>query len=135
MTVFDTVADSLGETVDSIELPALLHEMRIEPRCRICRNDHLRKKVNGMLATGASYAMILRALQKDNDQLDKRDWATIDSIRNHTSRHFPVQNVAKAAYREILQRRAKENGIDFFARVATALTPAGKSPGVVGFRG
>ena len=68
MTVLDTVADSLGETVDSIELPALLHEMRIEPRCRICRNDHLRKKVNDMLATGLSYAMILRALQKDNDQ-------------------------------------------------------------------
>ena len=135
MTVLDTVADSLGETVDSIELPALLHEMRIEPRCRICRNDHLRKKVNDMLATGLSYAMILRALQKDNDQLDKRDRVTIDSVRNHCGRHFPVQNVARATYRRILEQRAQENAVDFVAGVATALTPAGKSPGVVGFRG
>jgi len=31
-----------------------------------------------MLATGISYAMILRALQKDNDQLDTPDRITID---------------------------------------------------------
>jgi hypothetical protein len=75
------------------------------------------------VATGLSYAMILRALQKDNDQLDKRDRVTIDSIRNHTARHFPVQNVAKATYREILERRAEENGVDFVNGVATAITP------------
>jgi hypothetical protein len=70
--------------------------MRIEPRCRICRNDYVRKKVNDMLAGGLGYSMILRALQEDNDKLDKRDRVTIDSVRNHTERHFPVQNVAKA---------------------------------------
>ena len=47
----------------------------------------------------------------------------IDSIRNHSARHFPVQNVAKATYREILERRAQENGVDFAEGVATALTP------------
>ena len=76
-----------------------------------------------MLAAGLSYAMILRALQKDNDQLDKRDRVTIDSIRNHTARHFPVQNVARATYRRILERRAQENGVDFVQGVATAITP------------
>ncbi|WP_422590456.1 hypothetical protein, partial [Mycobacterium sp.] len=76
-----------------------------------------------MLATGVSYAMILRALQKDNDQLDTPDRVTIDSIRNHTVRHFPVQNVARATYREILERRAQENGVDFVKGVATAITP------------
>ena len=74
-----------------------------------------------MLATGVSYAMILRALQKDNDQLDVPDRVTIDSIRNHTRRHFPVQDVVKATYRAILERRARENGIDFVEGVATAL--------------
>jgi D-aminoacyl-tRNA deacylase len=64
--------------------------------------------------------MILRALQKDNDQLDVPDRVTIDSIRNHTRRHFPVQNVAKATYRRILERRAQENGMDFIKGVATA---------------
>jgi hypothetical protein len=34
-----------------------------------------------------------------------------------------VQNVAKASYREILERRAKENGVDFINGVATAITP------------
>ena len=44
-------------------------------------------------------------------------------IGNHTARHFPVQIVAKATYRDILERRAKENGIDFIEGVATAITP------------
>jgi len=34
-----------------------------------------------------------------------------------------VQNVAKATYRRILERRAQENGIDFVNGVATAITP------------
>jgi hypothetical protein len=34
-----------------------------------------------------------------------------------------VQNVAKATYREILERRAKENSVDFIEGVATAITP------------
>ena len=38
-------------------------------------------------------------------------------------RHFPVQNVARATYREILEHRAQENRIDFAEGVATALTP------------
>ena len=83
----------------------------------------VRKKVNDLLASGASYAMILRALRDDNAELDKPDRVTIDSIRNHTARHFPVQNVAKATYREILERRAQDNGVDFAEGVATAITP------------
>ena len=67
--------------------------------------------------------MILRAVDEDNAELDKRERVTIDSIRNHTVRHFPVQNIAKATYRRILERRAQENGVDFVKGVATAITP------------
>ncbi|MGA7054122.1 MAG: hypothetical protein WBZ37_23195 [Mycobacterium sp.] len=67
--------------------------------------------------------MIVRALAADNAELDKCDRVTIDSIRNHTARHFPVQNFAKATYREILERQAKANGVDFVKAVSTALTP------------
>src|SRR6478736_5583919 len=95
----------------------------LQPRCRICRNDSLRTKVNDLLATGASYAMVLRALDDANTKLEKRDRVTIDSIRNHTVRHFPVQHVARATYRDILERRAKENSVDFIEGVATAITP------------
>jgi hypothetical protein len=66
--------------------------------------------------------MVLRALGDDNATLEKGD-LTIDSIRNHAARHFPVQQVARATYREILERRAKENSVDFIEGVATAITP------------
>jgi hypothetical protein len=89
----------------------------------VCRNDQVRKKVNDLLAAGASYAMILRALGEDNATLDKRDRVSIDSIRNHCTRHFPVQQVARATYRDILERRARENQVDFIKGVATAITP------------
>lgn len=95
----------------------------LEARCRVCRNDQLREQVNDLLASGASYASIARTLEDDNARLDKRDRITIDSIQNHSRRHFPVQNAAQATYRDILESRAKQNGIDFVDGVATALTP------------
>ena len=67
--------------------------------------------------------MVLRALGEDNAKLAKRDRVTIDSVRNHCRRHFPVQQVAHATYRQILERRARENQVDFVNGVATALTP------------
>jgi hypothetical protein len=110
---------------DTVASSALVprNGFHLEPRCRVCRNDQVCKKVNDLLATGASYAMVLRALGEDNAKLAKRDRVTIDSVRTHTFRHFPVQNVARATYREILERRAKANGVDFVAGVATAITP------------
>jgi hypothetical protein len=65
----------------------------------------------------------VRALAADNHKLDARDRVTIDSVRSHCERHFPVQNVAKAAYRDILERRAQECRVDFVQGVAIALTP------------
>ena len=76
-----------------------------------------------MLAIAAPYAGIVRALASDNAGLDKCDRVTIDSIRTHAAKHFPVQNVAKATYRSIVERRAQENRVDFVEGVATALTP------------
>ena len=106
-----------------MELTPGTNGFHLEPRCRICRNDQVRTKVNDLLATGASYAMVLRALGDDNATLEKGDRVTIDSIRNHANRHVPVQQVARATYREILERRAKENSVDFIEGVATAITP------------
>ena len=83
----------------------------------------MRTKVNDLLATGTSYATVLRALGDVNAALEQRDRVTTDSIRNHADRHFPVQQVARATYREILERRAKENSVDFIEGVATAITP------------
>jgi hypothetical protein len=110
--------------VESRELAPPVNGFHLEPRCRVCRNDVVRKKVNDLLASAASHAMILRAVEEDNAALDKCDRVTIDSIRNHSERHFPVQPAARATYREILERRAREAQIDFVNGVAAALAPA-----------
>ena len=123
MSVSEAFRGVVDESVESMALASGINASNLQPRCRICRNDQVRTKVNDLLATGASYAMVWRALGDDNAKLEKGDQVTIDSIRNHTARHFPVQQVARATYREILERRAKENSVDFIEGVATAITP------------
>jgi hypothetical protein len=119
-----SVSEMVGDLVDveSVGVPARNSGFHREPRCRVCRNDEVRLKVNDLLARGSSYAMIVRALGEENATLDGHR-ITLDSVRNHASRHFPVQNAAKATYREILERRAREAEIDFVNGVAPALTP------------
>jgi hypothetical protein len=107
MTLTQAALSTPDETATSTESVPLIERFHLEPRCQVCRNDVARKKVNDLLASGASYAMALRALGDDAAQV------TSDSIRRHAERHFPVQNVARATYREILERRAKENSVDF----------------------
>ena len=122
MSVSQALATPVDDTVQSSALVPR-NGFHLEPRCRVCKNDNLRRKVNDMLAAGASYAMIVRALGEDNVKLAKCDRVTIDSVRTHSAKHFPVQNVAKATYRQILERRAKAHGVDFVKGVATAITP------------
>jgi hypothetical protein len=121
MSVSEAARDFVD--VESMELATRSTGFRLEPRCRVCRNDLVREKVNAMLARGGSYAQIVRALGEDNAHLDKRDQVTVDSVRTHTTKHFPVQQTAHATYREILERRARENQVDFVEGVAIALTP------------
>jgi hypothetical protein len=122
MTLSQALATPVDEIMGSMEL-APHNGFHLEPRCRICRNDGMRRKVNQMLAIAAPYAGIVRALAADNAELDTRDRITLDSIRTHATRHFPVQSVAKATYRDIVERRAQENRNDFIEGLATALTP------------
>jgi len=95
----------------------------LEPRCRVCRTDDVRQAVNRMLAAGCSYAGIVRSLIVDNHELADDDRVSVDSVRNHARRHFRVQNLAQATYRETLQRRAHQNQIGTASGLATALTP------------
>jgi hypothetical protein len=123
MTLSVEATNAANEILDPVPLGKALDRFHLEPRCRVCRNDDMRTKVNELLAVGRSYAAIVRAVEADNAVLDSRDRVTIDSVRNHTRRHFPVQDAAKATYRQILERRAEQNGIDFANGVTTALTP------------
>ena len=121
MTLSQALATPVGEIMDSMEVAT--RSWFLEPRCRVCRNDKMRQKVNNLLSSGASYTQIVRALGEDNAYLDKRDQVTVDSVRTHTARHYPVQNVAKATYRDILESRARANRVDFVEGVTTAITP------------
>jgi hypothetical protein len=89
MSVSETFRGVGDESVESMTLDPGSSEFHREPRCRICRNDQVRTSVNDLLATGASYAQIVRALGDDNAALDKCDGVTIDSICNHATRHYP----------------------------------------------
>ena len=123
MTVSAAAPFAIAPHIESVPLAQRIERFHLEPHCRVCRNDVLRRKVNGLLASGSSYAQFVRALGEDNAGLPEKDRVTVDSIRRHTSRHFPVQNAAQATYRQILERRAEQNGIDFVNGVTTALTP------------
>jgi len=118
MTLPQAALSVPDDTAASILSVPRIETFHPEPRCRVCRNEQVCKKVNDMLARGSSYATIARAIGGDNAA-----GLTLDSIRRHASRHFPVQNVAKATYREVLERRAEENGVDFVNGLAAALTP------------
>lgn len=102
---------------------AVVGPFHLEPRCRVCRTDDVRQTVNSMLAAGCSYAGIVRSLMANNTELPDCDRVSVDSVRNHAARHFPVQNLAQATYREVLQQRAQQNQIDIAEGLATALTP------------
>ena len=58
MTVSHALATPVDEIMESSALAPRINGFHLEPRCRVCRNDQLRKKVNDLLATGASYAMV-----------------------------------------------------------------------------
>ena len=77
MSVSETVRGIVQESVESMALASGINGSNLQPRCRICRNDSLRTKVNDLLTTGASYAMVLRALGDDNATLEQRDRVTI----------------------------------------------------------
>ena len=68
MSVSEAVRDFVDDTVESTEL-ATRKGFHPEPRCRVCRNNQVRKKVNDMLASGASYAMVLRTLVDDGTEV------------------------------------------------------------------
>jgi hypothetical protein len=116
MTLLQGALTVPDEAVTTLSVSRIDRAQR-EPRCHVCRNDGVRQRVNDLLASGASYASTLRALGGDAVGV------TTDSIRRHAERHFPVQNAARATYREILERRAQENSVDFVNGVATAITP------------
>jgi hypothetical protein len=83
--------------------------MKSEPRCNICMSKS-RSKVDKLLASGAfSYTAVAEELvESDNDFKDKEVDTVRKNVERHAKRHLDIRN---KAIREIVERRAKEQGI------------------------
>jgi len=88
--------------------------VRIEPRCKICREPHLREMVNGLLAQGLTRAAIQEALDHSINvarRAEGKDPITYFNIRNHELRHFNVNAASRVVYENILRKH--ESDVDF----------------------
>jgi hypothetical protein len=120
MTTIDD--ETLNKQIEKLEIAGVIHQFHYEARCKICTQDKVRAKVNELLTKGMGYAAIQRGVNND-DKLEREQDISYDSIRQHATQHYPVQNAAKAVYRDILEQRAAEAGIDYVDNIASALTP------------
>lgn len=87
--------------------------MKIEGRCRVCQTEDVRRLVNKLLSHGLGYTEIVSCLEPINKTRRKNQQITLNSVREHSRRHFSVQEPARALYRTILERRAKESEADY----------------------
>ena len=124
MSQLPALADVLDETAVLNGLANRHNGFHLEPRCRVCRNDTLRSKVNNLLASGASYAMILRApCGMTTPSSTSRTGSPSTRSATTPSGTSPCRTSRRPPTAAILERRAQENGVDFVNGVATAITP------------
>jgi hypothetical protein len=86
--------------------------VRPEYRCRVCRDEDVRKLVNRLIANGLSYQAIEECLEPINATRPQKKRILYTSIWNHAQRHFDVQEPSRHIYRLLMERRAAENGQD-----------------------
>lgn len=113
----------LKKELDELRNSGEVYQYKREPRCRICRNEEFNSPINKMLANGLTYAEIERMLAPMNRSLPPRQRVGYEQIRNHAAKHFATDNAAQAVYRQRLEKRAEEAGVDFVNGVGTAVTP------------
>ena len=105
-----------------VEVSKQLEKMRSEGklqvqtnrRCRICRDDDVRKLINTLHGYGLTTRSIVDVVESSglNSGRGSRDQITYDVIWRHTKKHFDIDAPAREIYREILARRAAEEGKD-----------------------
>jgi hypothetical protein len=98
--LIDTLVDCV---MGSMEFAIPTNEIRIEPRCRICRDETVRTRVNDLLkwrgvriplgrgkTHRVTYANVLRDLAPLNEGRDAKDRITYDCLWVHDNRHRNV---------------------------------------------
>lgn len=92
-------------------------------RCRICRDDDVRKLINTLHGYGLTTRSILEVVDSSgiNTGRSQKDQINYDVIWRHTKKHFDIDTPARQIYREILARRAAEEGKDIEHGVGSAV--------------
>lgn len=92
-------------------------------RCRICRDDDVRKVINTLHGYGLTTRSIVEVVDSSglNNGRGDRDKITYDVIWRHTKKHFDIDTPAREIYRGILARRAAEEGQDIDQGVGSAV--------------
>lgn len=92
-------------------------------RCRICRDNDVRKLINTLHGYGLTTRSILEVVDSSgvNNGRSQKDQINYDVIWRHTKKHFDIDTPAREIYREILARRAAEEGKDIDHAVGSAV--------------
>lgn len=93
-----------------------------EHRCRVCQDPESRSRVNRLLAYGMKISEIQHYIQDINADRPKNRRITYWSLRNHSERHFNLQDPTSAARRRILERRKSQVGDEIAEAAASLLT-------------
>jgi len=92
-------------------------------RCRICRDDNVRKLINTLHSYGLTTRSIMDVVETSglNTGRGQRDQINYDVVWRHLKKHFDIDTPARQVYGEILARRAAEEGKDVDHAVGSAV--------------
>lgn len=107
----DQVRTEVRDEIEELKLGK--YQFKPQTRCRICVNDDDRTLVDKLLASGLTYAHLLRVIQPLNKARKHNNKITYNVVYVHAKECFPQNKTAQAVYRSILEKRAEEYGQDF----------------------
>jgi hypothetical protein len=99
-------------TAEIDELKAKGRLVRIEPRCKVCREKPIRKVVNELLNQGVDRPAIVRILETLNAERDPKDHINYFNVRNHQLRHYNASNPAAMVWESIRRRYVNDTELD-----------------------
>lgn len=118
----DDIESTVSQQLDRMRSEGKLN-IQVNRRCRICRDDDVRKLINTLHGYGMTTRSIVDVVDSSgiNAGRSQKDQINYDVIWRHTRKHFDIETPAREIYREILARRAAEEGKDIDHAVGSAV--------------
>lgn len=112
----------MAKKTTSLDLARAASGTVTEPRCNICKSS-ARAKVDRLLAAQFSYVDIANELIESHDDFKGKN---LDTVRKNVERHSKSHvDIHSKAVREIVERRAREQGI--LVETATGKITSGRA--------